>query len=589
MARADRPAPTARYLRRRYLMDGMSATAIAAETGWSSQYVRDRLRDHGIPLRDPGANKSRPLSRDQLQGWIEAGQSVTEIAARSGYSVSGVRKRATQLGIAIPERIRSPLAGQRLLDELAAEYRSGESLAALGARYGHGNDWVQARLVDAGVAIRPIGRAPRISPHSVRAALDEGLRTEQIADRLGCSPTTVQDILRQRGWSPPPARPRGPSRNLPPVPSRDQLQALYVDEKLTVGQIAQQAGISAGRVTRALAEYGIPSRRPGWTNGAPPPPITAEQLNDLYVRQDLRIDQTAAALSTTSTRVRAALRRCQIPIRPERRPLPPAPLTADELTDLYVRQRLDDKAIGARLQMSAWRVRQRRDELGVRRPASTPPHPPAVAAPPAKELEVLYLGQGLTLKQIARRFHTAAPKVREWLVEAGIPVKPRTTRATRKQPDPAQVRELYVDREWSSNEIAAHLDVSQQQVLRVLHEHGVPVRRGPSRRHPHPDSARLTALYEDPDVRALLRRHGIPHRRVTGGIAERFPRPYPLTYEMLTEGYLVIGLSAAHLEQITGNSQETVYNSLHANGIVLRPAGSFSPWFLRQRRMDALS
>lgn len=585
MAKADRSALTATYLRRRYLLEGISANAIAAETGWSSQYVRDRLRDHGIPLREPGARKSRQLRRDQLQGWIQAGQSVKEIAARSGYSESGVRQRAARFGIAIPERIRSPLASKRLLDELAAAYKAGESLAVLGTRYGHSNDWVQARLIDAGVAIRPAGRAPRVSPHDVRASLDEGLRTDQIADRLNCSPTTVLAIMRQRGWSPAPPRPRGPARNLPPVPGRDQLEALYVDERLSVGQIAEQTGVSVGRITRALAGYGIPSRRPGWTNGAPPALITAEQLQDLYVRQGLRIDQTAAALSTTNTRVRAALRRCQIPIRPERRPLPSAPLTVDELTDLYVRQRLDDKAIGARLQIPAWRVRQRRDELGVRRPASTPPHPPAVAAPPATELEILYLGRGLTLQQIAQRFRTSAPKVREWLVAAGIPVKPRTTRASRKQPDPAKIRGLYVDREWSSNEIAAHLDLSRQQVLRTLHEHGIPVRHGPSSRQPHPDSARLTALYDDPEICALLRRHGIPRRRVTGGIAERFPQPYPLTYKLLTDGYLLIGLSAAHLEQITGNSQETIYNALHANGIALRPAGSFSPWFLRQRRM----
>jgi hypothetical protein len=125
-------------------------------------------------------------------------------------------------------------------------------------------------------------------------------------------------------------------------------------------------------------------------------------------------------------------------------------------------------------------------------------------------------------------FHTSAPTVREWLDQAGIPVKPRTTRATRTQLDPQQVRELYEQRQWTSTEIAAHLDTTPALVLRTLHEHDVPVRRGPSRRPAAPDAARLTALYGDPEVLALLRAHRIPRRSIGGGIAERFPQPIPL-------------------------------------------------------------
>jgi hypothetical protein len=86
-AAADRVELTARYLRRRYVGNGLSAQ-IAAETGWSSQYVRDRLRDHGIPLRPRGLGKPR-LGRDQLQGWVDAGLTVGEIAKRADYSTRG--------------------------------------------------------------------------------------------------------------------------------------------------------------------------------------------------------------------------------------------------------------------------------------------------------------------------------------------------------------------------------------------------------------------------------------------------------------------------------------------------------------------
>ena len=90
-------------------------------------------------------------------------------------------------------------------------------------------------------------------------------------------------------------------------------------------------------------------------------------------------------------------------------------------------QRLDDEQIGALHGVPPWRVRQRIRELGVHRPPVDPPLPWRPSAPPVDELRVLYTEQGHTLAQIGRMFHTSAPVVREWLDQAGIPVKPRTT------------------------------------------------------------------------------------------------------------------------------------------------------------------
>jgi hypothetical protein len=211
---------TAEYLSRWYVVDRLTATEIAVETGWSSQYVRDRLGDHRIPLRPRGLGKPR-LGRDQLQGWVDAGLTVDEIAKRADYSTSGVRKLIAQFQIPIPERVRPPLAGQRLLDELAAKYARGQSVEALGADYRHTADWARARLTHAGVAIRPVGSRRKITADQVRAGLDEGLRTHEIASRLGCSDWAVLQVMRNQGWTAPPPRPRGPS----PVAAADSSRA----------------------------------------------------------------------------------------------------------------------------------------------------------------------------------------------------------------------------------------------------------------------------------------------------------------------------------------------------------------------------
>jgi hypothetical protein len=138
-----------------------------------------------------------------------------------------------------------------------------------------------------------------------------------------------------------------------------------------------------------------------------------------------------------------------------------------------------------------------------------------------------------------------------------VTVTPRTSRADRRRLDPVLLRELYQDRQWSSPQIAAHLDGTVKTVLRTLHDHGIPVRRGgpPPRRTPEIDP-RLTALYSDPEITALLRRYRIPRRHRPGGITDRFPTPARITPGFLRAAYLDIGLAAGHIERLTGHPAE---------------------------------
>jgi transposase-like protein len=461
----------------------------------------------------------------------------------------------------------------------------GLSLAVIGRRFGHTADWVRARLVAAGVPLRPQGRRPTITDDQVRSLLDRGLRVAEIAAELGVTDSSVLDRMRARGWTGPPRRPRGPSRNSPPAPRTESLRQLYVVEGLSVAEVALRLGLSRGRVTAALEDAGISRRRPGWTDGAPPDPITSEQLHELYVENGGTVREVAAALETTTTRVNAALRRHGIPRRPEpQSPPPPLELDRNTLTELYVTRRLDDEEIGAMHQVPAYRVTMRRRELDVHRPQVAPPHPEPPAMPPASVLHDWYVTQKRTLEQIARQHHTTRDTVRTWLQTAGIPVQPRTNREHRKRLDPVLLRDLYLTREWSAAEIAAELDTTIQLVLRALHDHGIPVRpSGPPRKRDGDQALRrLTALYQDPDVAALLRRHRIPTRPEAGTITERFPTPVTLTRPFLAEAYSEIGLATAHIEQLTGQPAEQVLQLLHEQGIPVR-SGAQSPWLRRQR------
>lgn len=371
---------------------------------------------------------------------------------------------------------------------------------------------------------------------------------------------------------------------MPPLPNEVQLRSWYVDRGWSIREITEQTGIPYHRIQTALAAHGITRRRSGWVDGQPPPPITLVQLQQLYVTTTATLAETAIELSVTPEQVRTALKRHQLPIRRERRPVTPAPLTLEQLHELYVVRQLSDGEIADEVGggFLAWHVRLRRRELGIVRGAAERRKPPARPAPAAAVLRELYETQGRTLSQVGRHFSTSAPAVKAWLLDAGIKVKPRTTRQTRHRLDPAQIRELYEERLWTSGEIAAHLDTSPHLVLRTLHENDVPVRIGPARRPARTDGV-LSALYADPEVVAMLRRHHVPRRQITGGIAQRFPAPIPLTAGLLHDAYQDIGLSSAHIEMLTGQPHEQILDALRTHDIEVRPLSTFSPWLVRQR------
>jgi len=579
------------WLAERYVVDKLSTEEIAEQCGWSSQYVRDRLRDYGIPLRPRGlqSHLQLPLDHGRLDSLLQQGLSVKQISLRSRYSTSGVHRLIRQFGLTIPPPVESAVYGHTdpVVAEIVRLYRDErQSLATIGQRYNHDPDWVRARLRRAGIPLRPAGRQRQVDHDQVRGLLDAGLRVPQISERLRCSDTTVLAVLREHGWSGPARRPRGPNRISPRRPDPQVLRRLYVTEGFSIAVIAERLAVSPGAVRSALDADGITVSRPGWTASKPPPPISETRLRELYVDQQMSTRQVAEVLNCTPVRVLAALKRHGIAIDSRRQAIPPLPIDALTMFDLYVTQRLDDDAIAQQYGVPTWRVTQARRGLGVHRPRAPMPRRTIPAAPVPVELRRLYIDDGRTLEQIARQHHTSKEVVRTWLEDAQIPVQPRTSREHRKQLDAVLVAELYQKREWSAAEIAANLDVSIQLVLRTLHDHGVPVRRGgpPSRAHNRTTiDPRLTSLYADPEITSMLRRHRIPRREQPGSITERFPVAARITKSFLREAYLEIGLAATHIEQLTGQPAERILALLHAGSVPVRSAGSFSPWYLRQR------
>jgi hypothetical protein len=198
----------------------------------------------------------------------------------------------------------------------------------------------------------------------------------------------------------------------------------------------------------------------------------------------------------------------------------------------------------------------------------------------------LYVGSGLTSVRISALTGVPERTVRDRLRTAGVRMRTRgrLNREDRTQVPAVILTGLYVSAGLSAAEVGKLAGVSRQVVLRAVHDEKLPVRvGGPEPRHGPTEIELIEALYADPLVHRTLSRFGITNQPAAGPIWERFPDPVPLTAPLVEDLYVRCGLSARHIELLTGQPSQNVLRLLQAHGIARRPAGGRAPFLLRWR------
>lgn len=506
------------------------------------------------------------------------GVPLAVIAERFDCSPRTVQAHLTRLQL--PRRPR-PLRSEGLdVDQLRVLYvEESLSVRAIADRLNTTSDKVSLRLIRAGIERRRPGRPSQQLPPLAKRSLASAYVTRresitEIAARFGCSEHHARNELRRHGIG------RSRTQQLPPgciELSPQLLQRWYVRDELTLEQISERAGGSPARAQVALRRAGIPARAPGTVPKRRLQPLMKEVLHQLYVVEELSTAQIAERMGGQASRVRNALIRAGIPRRPRTRPPTRLGIPRDELEDLYVGQRASADTIAATHGVSTYQVRLRLRAEGIRRPNGSPPRLPP--SPPPATLRRLYVKEGHTLSELAARYRTSKPKVRAWLEAVEITVTPRTSRADRLQLPATEIADDYWESGCSAAEIAADRGTTVTQVLRALHEGGVPVRIGFRRTE---SICVLDRLYGDRQIVELLRRHDIPVVPQPGTLLERFPTPAGLSAELLRAMYLDVGISARHIELLTGQPHEHVLDRLRRAGVPVRSPSDLSPWRRRQ-------
>jgi len=212
-----------------------------------------------------------------------------------------------------------------------------------------------------------------------------------------------------------------------------------------------------------------------------------------------------------------------------------------------------------------------------------------LAAQPAIDDRIrdLYLAQRMSRAEVATALGLSESEVRSRMRASGIPTRTRgqANREDRRHLDPEELENLYLRDDLTAEQVGAELKASRHIVLRAAHELGLPVRMGGAERvrKGPTDIELIEALYGDPLVADAVERHRLPVRGPESPIEARFPEPVPLTAELLADLYEGCGLSALHIELLTGQPAATVRHRLRSANIGLRPPGGRSPFRLRWR------
>ncbi len=453
-------------LERLHHRQGLTIAQIATQLDTYPHRISKRAAELGVVMRKlhSSVGASLPVGGEERLRALYARPDVTSVLKRHGVP----RRNAAG------ERVHEIALHRRLLADLYTG--AGLSSVEIGLLLARSSASVMRALRAEEIPLRPPppprppspARPPR-PPDPERPPLTKELLEElYVRDNL-----TLREVAKRCGWkSEGPVRKALHREEIPlrrqTVPrrtvelTRELLQELYVTQGLSAPAIVEILGdYSATTIHQALKREGIATRGPRYTSNTPMPELSEILLRRLYVDRRLRVREIAERLGYARGAVSRALREHGIVV--ERRRGRPRQHRREfdraTLEELYVHRDLSAAAVGAELGVTGAVVLKRLHDYGmaVRRgpwehategekrldrlrrdrrvraaliQADIPPwretgDPVPERSLPAEFLRKVYQEIGLSLFDIELLTARPSNSVRNDLVAAAIPVKPR--------------------------------------------------------------------------------------------------------------------------------------------------------------------
>lgn len=298
----------------------------------------------------------------------------------------------------------------------------------------------------------------------------------ELARELRVNQATVYTWLRNREI---PIRAKSEAQSLAKLPegfrkpTKRQFERWYLDRRMSTYEIGQMLDIADTTVIRLMDDVGIERRdfsECQLSKGSVRP--TKAQLRQWYTNERLSSTEIAARLKVTNTTVLGWLRKHKIPTRNNseaqmrgnaRKP------TKRQLKRMYHDERIPTGEIAEQLGVTPrtvmnWMIDYEIPIRSVRESKM----PEGVTRPSEEELERMYVDEGMSTVQMAKRIGVrSSSTVGRWLKEHGI---------KRERPSNEELRELYHEEGLNAIEVGDKCGVTSTQVYYWMKKYGIPRR-----------------------------------------------------------------------------------------------------------------
>jgi DNA invertase Pin-like site-specific DNA recombinase len=220
--------------------------------------------------------------------------------------------------------------------------------------------------------------------------------------------------------------------------------------------------------------------------------VSAERVKKLYVEKGWPRSRIASHLGVSDWSIEMALRRLGVPLRPRSILGDKAkrPVVIKQMKDLYLKQGLTVEETARRVHIRRPTVSRILKSEGV----TVPKKPQRIPGKPKRNLEKilhLYLHRGWTAERIAEHFGCTTRAIFHQIYNAG------KSRASLRPPlDPAKIKELYIDDGVTVKQIAEQFRVGHHAINKILDSEGI------ERGHQRTSKKRRSAHY-DPRIAQL--------------------------------------------------------------------------------------
>jgi len=332
--------------------------------------------------------------------------------------------------------------------------------------------------------------------------VDDRMKSYEVGEQLKVSGTTICFWLHKYGL-----QIRTISETKLPAdfikPSKEQLKQWYDIERLSTVDIGKQLGVSNCTVGRWLRGYCIPLRTNRESHMIHNVKLLPkEELRRLYVDKRMNFVEIGKELEVSAATVGKWVRRYDIPTRSAseaRLPIGFVKPSNPELKQIYVVEGKTAVAIAKQYSVSrplvfSWL----RDYHIPIRNASKARLPIGFVKPSISKLNNMYVKQGMTTCEIARKYKISSTAVNRWLREYEIPIRNNRDShlpAGVVKPSEKQLRQWYVVERMSTVDIAKKLKVDTRTIGKWLYDCQIP-RRDRS-------ESRLSADVEKPSEKQL--------------------------------------------------------------------------------------